>query len=177
MKKVLFKLSCLFIITLLVISLTNCKKGTGLENNKNFPILDYYICGLYFEVVKTDSKPTLDYPDPNVKVYFNYTDEVFYASSGNTGYYIRKTDQRRNVSEEKDVIKITLLCNFTFPNIFTESQLRAYLICQNKDGKFFVDTENSKTAIINKGRCSFNTTFTNQKQKYQFSISIGLYKE
>ena len=176
MKRIIFQLSSLFIILLCIISLTNCRNGSGLNNRKNFPNLDYYICGLYFEVVD-EHIPSLEYPDHNPSAYFDYTDQFFYVSSGNTGYYVKRSDQVRNVTEEGDTAKISLFCNFTFPSSFNKNQLNVYLICQNKDGSFFVDKDNSQIAKINKERCSFNTTFTCQKQKYQFNISIGLYKE
>lgn len=155
----------------------SCKKDFDINNNKNYPKLDYYISGFYFKVIDVEKDMTVIYPDPNVKAYFDYQDSFLHTDSGNTEYLIKTSGQKRVINEEDGIINISLFATFTFPKSFPKNEVEVYLIYQNKDGSYTIDVDELKMAKLNGDKCSLYTTFTYEKQKYQLNIVIGLYKE
>ena len=51
------------------------------------------------------------------------------------------------------------------------------LIYQNDDLSYSIDKMDSTEGVLNSDRCSLQTTFTYKNQKYQFSLSMGLYNK
>lgn len=165
------------LLIMLVFTSTSCKKDFDINDNRNYPKVDHYISGFYIKAIDYEGEYSLKYPDPNLKAYFDYSKSILNTDAGNTGYYVRTSGQKRTITTENDVIKISLFATFTFSSIYPEKELEIYLIYQNKDGSYKVDTSQVKIAKINDEKCSLYTTFTFEKQKYQYSIIIGLNKE
>ena len=80
------------------------------------------------------------------------------------------------MNEEEKYISISALANFYFP-IDYDKKVTIYLIYQNSDDSYTISESESTVGTLNSNRCSIQTTFTYKNQKYQFSLSMGLYNK
>lgn len=172
MKKNVFKIFIFLLVNISLLSLIGCK-NKGFDTDKDFPVVTSRVSGFYLNIIDVDE---MDIYDDNPKVYFSYENNYINTRSGNTGYLIYAGDQRRTINEEEDYISIAALTNFYFP-IDYNKKVEIYLIYQNDDLSYSIDKMDSTEGVLNSDRCSLQTTFTYKNQKYQFSLSMGLYNK
>ncbi len=172
MKKCLLKIFIILLINISLLTLVGCK-NKGFKQDDDFPVVTSRISGFYLDIIDIEEK---DISDDNPKVFFSYNNNYINTRSGNTGYLIYAGDQRRTVNEEEKYISISALANFYFP-IDYDKKVTIYLIYQNSDDSYTISESESTVGTLNSNRCSIQTTFTYKNQKYQFSLSMGLYNK